>query len=165
VPDGWELVGVEHRLGAVLLDQPMASFIGILDRLIRRGDEYVVQDFKTGKVAKEQYFLEDHQIPVYSELVVRNCGLDPDVRMRGERIYLAHEAKVQSRIVDRAGRDAAWWWAQHTAIEALAMEEEIRLGRRVPTARQIPLCDWCAYRKGERCPAWALSLPGAREVM
>jgi len=164
VPDGWELVGVEHKLGAPLLDQPMASFIGVLDRLIRRGDEHVVQDFKTGKKPKAQYFLEDHQLPVYSHLVVHNHGLDPDVRMRCERIYLAH-GESHELVVDRALREAAWWWAQHTAIEALVLEEELRLGRRVPTARQQPLCDWCAYKKGERCPVWALSLPAAKGIM
>lgn len=167
VEDGWELVGVEYKLGAPLLEQPLASFIGILDRLVRRTgtDEYRVEDFKTGKMPQRRYFEEDHQIPLYSWLVVRNFELDPSVVMRGERIYLAHDGERQTMDVDHDRRAGAIWWAQHTAMEALVLEEEVRERGRVPRAQKTRLCDWCAYKRGERCPVWALSLPAAREIM
>ena len=164
VPEGWELVGAEYKLGLPLLEQPMVSFIGILDRLIRKDGEYVIQDFKTGKKPKRKYFDADHQLPAYSHLVVRNFGLDPEVKMRCERIYLAH-AEVEELIVDESRRQEAWHWAQYTAMEAVLLEEEMRTQNRVPEAKKQPLCEWCAYRKGERCPIWILSHPGAREFL
>ena len=167
VPEGWELVGTEYKLGLPLLEQPMASFIGILDRLIKQAgqDEYVIQDFKTGKMSQKKYFLQDHQLPAYSHLVVRNFGLDPEVVMKCERVYLAHDAACHTLDVDANRRQEAWHWAQHTAMEALVLEEEIHTRNRVPEAKKQPLCEWCAYRKGERCPMWALSNPVARKIL
>lgn len=167
VPEGWELVGTEYRLGLPLLEQPMASFLGIIDRLIKRTgtDEYVIQDFKTGKMPQRKYFTPDHQLPTYSHLVVRNLGLDPEAVMKCERVYLAHDAKCHDLAVDAERRQQAWHWAQYTAMEALLFEEEIRTVNRVPEAKKQPLCEWCAYRKGERCPVWILSHPGARELL
>jgi len=166
VPEGWKLVGVEYKLGLPLLSEPMASFVGIIDRLIQGPQgEYKIQDFKTGKMGKVQYFDKDHQLPIYAHLVQRNFELALDVVIPCERIYLAHDARCHCMNVDQDRRYQAWWWAQHTAMEAIVLAEEMVLKNRIPKAQKIPLCDWCAFKKGEQCPVWALSHPAAKAIL
>lgn len=166
VPEGWELVGVEYKLGAPLLENPMASFLGILDRLIKNDSgEYRIQDFKTGKMGPIKYFNKDHQLPIYSYLVQRNFEIPPHATIHCERIFLGHDANTHAMHVSPERRGEAWWWAQHTAMEAIALENEMHSINRVPEAHRQPLCDWCAYKKGERCPVWALSHPAAKAIL
>lgn len=149
--EGFEVVGLEKKFGAPLLDEPMASFVGIIDRLLRRGNEFIVQDFKTGKVAPKRYYEADHQLPIYARLVANDFLLPLDAEIRVERLYLGFQ-KIAPIVTTRERRDEAWWWAQETAREAAHFEQEYARTKEAEP-HQSKLCDWCVYRP--QCPVWA----------
>ena len=171
VREGWRLHAIEKKLAMPLSLTPMCSIMGILDRAIARepqaGDLYApyeIHDFKTGRKQPERYFLEDHQLPLYSALLVHALNLPEDSVMRCSRIYLG-EGQIASIMVDRARREEALAWARDRARRALEFERRYAETRMAETT-VTPLCGWCVYRAG--CPAHQAapsSAPRASEVM
>lgn len=148
VEPGWHLAGAELRLAMPLMTSPMASFMGILDRLVARNGhgppEFRVQDFKTGKQPARRWFLEDHQLPLYSALVVHKFELPSDTVMRGERIYLTR-GNIEEILIDQERREEALEWARDRARRALAFERRYQETREAETTVG-PLCGWCVYK-------------------
>ena len=154
------LIGIEARLGKMLLLDPPRTFIGILDRIAcvdSPGPGYAslqIHDFKTGKKQSRRYFEQDHQLPLYARLVEHEHGIDPNLTIRCARVYLA-TAEIEILDVTPARRDAAWQWAIRNAHRAIELEAAYeRTGEAEPT--RGPLCEWCAYKRDDACVAWAV---------
>lgn len=151
VPAGWELVGTEIRKGMPLIDSPMGSFMGIIDMQLGRGAAHDVTDFKTGKIKSKKDFEADHQLPLYAALVAHESGTDKPIRVR--RVNLG-AGKIQEFLVDKDRRHEALMWAAERAHLCIQVEADYAATREAEPTKSI-LCDWCAFKKVNLCPAWA----------
>ena len=147
---GWELLGSEVRKGMPLLDQPMGTFMGIIDLLLAKGDARQIWDFKTGKIKSQKDFEEDHQLPLYAALVAHETQSDAPIKVG--RLNLA-VGKSQTFLVDKDRRHAALAWAAERAHRCLDLEAEYALERAAEPTKSI-LCNWCAFKHTNTCPAW-----------
>jgi len=138
------VIGIERKIGMPLLQTPMASFMGVIDRAVKfDGNNFEVQDFKSGKVALDKYFQMDHQLPLYAELLRREYELPEDIVIPGRRLYLA-ENKVSTVICDAERRAKAVDWARKSALKAQAVEAD---PQHLREKHQSALCDWCHFKK------------------
>lgn len=148
------VVGIEWRHGIPLLEDPFCSFMGILDRLTIESGTYVAEDFKTGRRQERQYFLDDHQLPLYAALAVNAFDLDPNVDLVARRQYL-YTGSHEEYVVTPERRDEALEWARQRASAANEFEAQFEATREAePNVGR--LCDWCQF-KGNGCPAWKTS--------
>ncbi len=148
-----EIIGIEYKLSAPLSLEPMLSFVGYADRIVRNEDGAPeIHDFKTGRVAKKRYFEADMQLPVYAYVVARNFAVPDDVPIKCSRVYLA-TGEIADIEVDSERRRDAWEWVVRTAIDAQAwLSESMSTGAEADTFPSV-LCDWCDY-KNEGCPVY-----------
>jgi hypothetical protein len=70
--DGYEVVGVEQPF-VMLFEADMPPCVGVIDLILRRGEEYVVIDHKTGRAFPK---LDGFQLAIYQEYIRQTYGAE-----------------------------------------------------------------------------------------
>ncbi len=132
-----DVVETEQKLTATIGGVP---FVGVVDRVDREGDSYVVTDFKSGTVPKPR-FQDDkiQQIMLYSAALAKQ-GREP----AKARLHYLGQQSIEVTVTPRRLEDAAaklrsTW----DSIQAACETDEFAASPGV-------LCGWCPFR--DQCP-------------
>ena len=141
-PQRINAIGVELKFEAVLGGVKVR---GIIDRLDLQGDEFVITDYKTGRVPSERYESKAiAQLHIYSAMLEQLFGRRAK---RVQLLYLSGPTVIHAEPSAQTTRGTkVTVKAVQSAVERACERDDFRPVR-------SKLCDWCAYR--EICPAWS----------
>lgn len=136
-PDQVDVVEREQRVECELAGVP---FVGVVDRVERRGERLLVTDYKTGKAPTARYEAGRlHQVQLYAA-ALDSIGERPDA---ARLLYLGSRS-IEAAVTDDSLR---------AAVDSIGVTWS-----RINEAQQTesfppqtgPLCGWCPY--SEQCP-------------
>jgi RecB family exonuclease len=156
-------IGLEQRLLTTLPsaslpkgENPIETFSVTIDRLAKRGDTFIIYDYKTNKnLTEKDKQLHREQMCLYAWAVQENYG-NYFSHLELRLVYLALDA-TEFRTVDETELHSVLKKYSHLATEISIKKEQILL---TDSPDIFPIqkgegCKWCTFR--EICPAFAQS--------
>ncbi len=148
-PASVDVVETEQKVTATIGGVP---FVGVIDRVEREGDDYVVTDFKSGTVPKLRYRgTTIQQIMLYSAALAKQ-GREP----RRARLHYLGQRSIEVPVTPRRLEEAAaglraTWDGIRTACDTDTFEADPGV-----------LCGWCPFR--DQCPEGTAHLAERRSA-
>jgi CRISPR/Cas system-associated exonuclease Cas4 (RecB family) len=132
------------------------TFSITIDRLAKRGDTFIIYDYKTNKrLTEEEQQLHREQLYLYAWVVQENYG-NYFSHLELCLLYLALD-RTERWTVDEAELQTVLEKYSSLAAEITIKKEELTLTERSDlfSTKKSEICKWCTFR--EICPAFAES--------
>jgi hypothetical protein len=148
IPNGWEVVAVEQPFAMSVADD-VPPCVGIIDLILRRGDEFAVIDHKTGR---SFYDPDGFQMVIYREYIRREYAPKSCRAIFDQYRWVNNLWRIRKpafRRVEVHVSASAWSAAQCRIAAAHAKMCDLQKGRGIDGTGE---CFRCPYR--DLCACW-----------